>query len=80
MPARELRHSRELPKITYVDSQQTAHNLLWLILLDLRLVLDTDLRRKTAPQNRSRNGGLLVEICQFSSFRPYAHYLLRDLL
>ena len=66
MPAREVRHSRDIPKIVLIRLAVAHFIWSW-------TRLNTDLYPENAPQNRWRNGWLLVEICPFlfMSFCPF---------
>ena len=64
-PAREVRHSRDIPKIALIQLAVAHFICSW-------SRLNTDLHPENAPQNHWRNGWLLVEICPFffMSFCP----------
>ena len=66
MPAREARHSQDIPKIALIRLAVAHFIWSW-------SRLNTDLHPENAPQNRWRNGWLLVEICPFlfMSFCPF---------
>ena len=65
MPAREVCHSWDIPKIALIQLAVAHFICSW-------SRLNTDLHPENAPQNHWRNGWLLVEICPFffMSFCP----------
>ena len=65
-PAREVRHSWDIPKIALI--QLPVAHFIW-----SWSPLNTDLHPENAPQNRWWNSWLLVEICPFlfMSFCPF---------